>query len=220
MQNNKPGEDSPPDSDRVEIKSAEDPLGFLFKGLQEANRLFVEGKDAGRVGVIEALNTVVQFLLVFEGTTNLRQPLLALLNALVSLNEGQVLPLLEPQSRSGRAPASAARANDMAMAALIVHRLHEAGFEMNEAYKQVAQVFRDAGVKSARGQNPQVTARTVRGWCEKIAEDVGCQSEAAKAFERLKQSKTRGAIAIRQATPQALLDSLRRSLAEMRASEH
>jgi hypothetical protein len=49
----------------------------------------------------------------------------------------------------------------------------------------VAQAFRKAGVKAARGRNPQVTARTVRGWCEKIAEDVGRHSEAAKAFEPL-----------------------------------
>jgi hypothetical protein len=223
----KPDDDLAGDNNRVQIKSIDEALGSLFANLEEANRLFVAGKDAGRNGAIEALNAVVQFLLFFDGTTHLRQPLTALINALVSLNDGQVLPLLERQRRSGRSPASAARENDMATAAFIVHRLCQTGVEPNEAYERVAKVCREAGVKPARkgtknspGQEAEVTGRTVRYWCDKIKADIGCRSPAAQTFKRLTQSQTRGAHAIRQATPNALLDSLGRSLAQMRASEH
>jgi hypothetical protein len=81
----RPADDPSPDTDRVEIKSKDEALGFLFEGLAKANRLFVEEKDAGRRGVVEALNVVTEFLLFFQGTTDHRQPLTALLNAVMSL---------------------------------------------------------------------------------------------------------------------------------------
>jgi hypothetical protein len=225
MQDEKPRNGLQPDNNSVEIKSR---VGVLFAGLQEANRLFVEGKDAGRLGAIEALNTVAQFLLYFEGTTDLRQPFIALLNALVSLNDGQVLPLLEPYRRPSRPPASAVRQNVQAMAAITVHRLRETGLNINEAYEKVAQVCREAGVKPGRsgkdslGQEPEITARTVRFWCEKIEEDVGRHSEAAKAFDRLRQSPHAQAIKSepKEAIRNSLLQGLRLSLAQMRAPEH
>jgi hypothetical protein len=101
----KPSDDVPPENNRVEIKTIDEALGFFFRGLQKANRPFIEGKDAGRVGVIEALNVVIEFLSFFDGTIDHRQPLVSLINALVSLEEGNVLPLLKPHPRPGRRPA-------------------------------------------------------------------------------------------------------------------
>jgi hypothetical protein len=223
-QNDRPGNDFSPDN-HVKIQSADDALFFLFEELRKANLLFATGTDAGLIGVIAALNAVVQFLLFFEDSIDHRQPLIALLNALVSLDGGEVLPLLEPRRRSGQSPASAVRENVTAMAAVTVHRLCETGLGRKEARELVARAFRKAGVKAARGRNPQVTARTVRGWCEKIAEDVGRHSEAAKAFDRQRQSQTPEAQAIAQAieskgaeaTRNALLEGLRLSLTQMRA---
>jgi len=68
----------------------------------------------------------------------------------------------------------------------------------------------------------------VRGWCEKIAEDVGHHLQAAQTFDRLRQSHTPEAQANRQAiksehketTRNALLEGLRLSLVQMRAPEH
>jgi hypothetical protein len=104
----RPGDDRPPDNHRVKIKSIDEALGFLFEGLLAANRLFVEKKDAGRHGVIEAINVVTQFLKFFEGTTDHCQPLTALSNALLSLEEGDVLSLLK-QARSIPPPGNATK---------------------------------------------------------------------------------------------------------------
>jgi hypothetical protein len=182
----KPGDDSAPD--RVEIKSINEALDFLLKGLLGANRLFVEEKDAGRRGVIEALNVVTQFLKFVESTTDHCQPLTALSNALLSLEEGDVLPLLKPaEGRPGRRPASAASESDKAMAVVTAESLLETGITKKEADNRVAGVCREAGIKPGRkgakdsqGQEPEVTARTVRSWREKIAEDVGRHLQAAQ----------------------------------------
>ena len=231
----KPGDDVPPDNHRVEIKSTEEALVFLFEGLREAYRLFEEGKDAARLGVIEALNVVIKFLSFFDGTIDHRQPLVSLINALASLEEGNVLPLLKPHPRPGRRPASPARESDKALAAGTVHRLCETGLDIKEACEKVAKVCREAGIKpgrkgakDSRGQEPEITGRTVRGWCEKIAEDVGHHLQAAQTFDRLRQSHTPEAQANRQAiksehketTRNALLEGLRLSLVQMRAPEH
>jgi hypothetical protein len=102
----KPGDDVPPDNHRVKIKSIGEALGFLFRGLHEANQRFIEGEDAGRLGVIAAVSTTIEFLSFFESTTDLRQPLTAMLNAVVSLDDGGLPPLLKPVRRPGRRPAS------------------------------------------------------------------------------------------------------------------
>jgi hypothetical protein len=230
----KPGDHRPPDTDSVEIKSKDEALSFLFRRLWAANRLFVEKKDSGRRGVIEAINVVTQFLKFFEGTTDHCQPLTALSNALLSLEEGDVLALLAPAHRASRPPNSAARACDKAMAVATVHWLCETGLDPNSARKMVAHACREAGIKPSRkgakdsqGQEPEITDRTVRGWGEKIAEDP--HSQAAQTFDRLKQSwaaktkfithqaiKSVGVDAVRR----GLLEDLRSVLAEMRAVEH
>jgi hypothetical protein len=227
----KPGEDVSPDYDRIEIKSKA--LDFLFTRLAKANRLFVEGNDAGRRGVIEAINGVLEVLRFFPGTTDHRQPLTSLLNALVNLNDGNVLPLLERAAAGpGSRPASHARESDKAMAESTVDWLCETGLGPNEARKMVAQACREAGIKGAKdsqGQEPEITDRTVRGWCEKIAEDVGCHLQAAQTYKRLSQSWATKTQTITQkaiesvgvgAVRRALLEALRRSLGEMRAAEH
>jgi len=173
----------------------------------------------------------VQFLHFFENTTDLRRLPVDLLDALVSLGDGHVVPLLERCKRpsGGRAPASAARESDIAMAAVTAHRLCETGMEPEEAYKMVAKVCREAGFKRSRkGKSPdlEVTARTVSGWCEEIAADVGRYSQIAKAFdlaisrfpatEDIKQAIARkGDEAVRK----GLLEGLRRALAERGSSD-
>ena len=58
----RPGDDRPPDNHRVKIKSIDEALGILFSGLHEANQQFIEGEDAGRLGVIAAVSTTIEFL--------------------------------------------------------------------------------------------------------------------------------------------------------------
>jgi hypothetical protein len=234
----KPGDDVSPDNHRVEIKSIDEALGFLFRGLLDANRKFVEGEDAGREGAIAALNAVCEFLHSIPGTHDHLQPIVALLNALTSLEEGTVVPMLKQKAagRHGRRPSSAAHNCDKAMAVVTADRLCETGLDPEEAHKMVAKACREAGIKPSRkgakdsqGQESEITDRTVRGWREKIAQGVGCHSQAAQTYKRLKQSwaaktqiithqaiETVGVEAVRR----ALLKELRRSLVEMRAAEH
>jgi hypothetical protein len=229
----KPGDDARPDTISVEIKSIEQALGFLFMGLQEANRLFVEREDSGRLGSIEALNAVVQFLRCFKDADLRCQPLTALLNALVSPNDGQVSALLQPHRRKGRPFASPARENYKALAAVTVFRLRETGLDEKKAYEKVAQVCREEGVKPARkgkdspGRESETTGRTVRGWMTAITADVGRRSPAAQAFDRQMKSAVFTPQAINQAiqdrgleaVQNALLEVLRLSFRGLRAAE-
>src|SRR5262249_2719790 len=135
-----------------------------------------------------------------------------LLNALVSLEDGQVLQLLKPRKRQrgeGSAPASTAKARAVAAAVLAVHRLCETGMKRGEAYERVAKVCREVGLKRSRsgkggpGQGLEVTARTVRGWREEAAADVGRHSVTAQTFDLL-QSQTPKTQAIAQLIAQAI----------------
>jgi hypothetical protein len=100
---------------------------------------------------------------------------------------------------------------------------------------QLAKVCREAGIKPGRkgakdsqGQEPEITGRTVRGWCEKIAEDVGHHLQAAQTSDRLRQSSATKAQAITkaieskgvEAVRNGLLEGLRRSLVELRSADH
>jgi hypothetical protein len=142
----RPGDDPSPDTDRVEIKSINEALEFLLRGLHEANQQFIEGRDAGRLGVIAAVSTTIEFLSFFENTTDLRQPLIALLSAVMSRDDGNVPSLLKPHPRPGRPPASPARESDKALAAGTVHRLCQTGLDPEEAYAMVAKACRDSGL--------------------------------------------------------------------------
>jgi hypothetical protein len=109
----------------------------------------------------------------------------------MSLDDGNVPPLLMPHPRSGGLPASLARESDKALAAGTVDWLCQTGLAKNEAYKRVAQVCREAGIrpgrkgaKDSRGQASEITGRTVRGWCEKIAEDVDHHLQAVRRGSR------------------------------------
>jgi hypothetical protein len=236
MQEEKPRDGLRPENNCAEIKSG---IGILIAGLREANRLFEEGKDAGRKGVIAAVSAVIEFILPFQRMTrdNWLAPLTSLQSALLNLDDGEALPLLRPVRRpvGGRSLASAARESAKAMVAGTMHRLCETGLDTKEACEGVAKVCREAGfkpgrkgAKDSRGQEPEVTARTVRGWWEKIAEDVGRHSQAAQLFDHLKQSWSAKAQAVTQlieikgveAVRNDLLEALRRSLVQMRASEH
>jgi hypothetical protein len=101
------------------------------------------------------------------------------------------------------------------MAVFVVERLIDMGLDRELAYGKVALVCKKTGVrpgrKGARDQKAEMTARTVRGWCEKIAEDVGCHSRAGRHFRLLMSvmPSLHGST-----TPDALLEGLRRFLAD------
>jgi hypothetical protein len=179
--------------------------------LQEASLL------EGRSGAIEALLAVSEFLSAISGREELlhQRPLNELVSALSSLNDGKVLPLLEPVRRSGRPRNSVAKEGAKAIAAYVVKRLCETGLDANEAYERVALVCRKAGVRPGRkgsgNQKGEMTARTVREWCEAISADVGCYSRAGRHFRLLMSVMP---FLHGTTTPDAILARLRRFLAD------
>jgi hypothetical protein len=182
MNGEKPGDDSAPD--RVEIVLINENIRFFLDRLREANRLCVEGENGGRPGVIAALITITDFLNLFPGTTDHQHPFGRLINALLSLDDNRVLPLLKPRRRSGRPYDSAAKEIDKAWAVATAGWLQETGLEGDVADSRVAQTCSAAWLKP-RGRGHKVTGRTVRGWRGEIAEDVDRHSVAARIFDKL-----------------------------------
>jgi hypothetical protein len=160
---------------------------FLYGGLRDAKNLFEAGDNAGREGVIHALENLVKFLSRFQPVIaeGLNAPLGSLLSALLSLDDGTVTPLLKPVRASGRSRGSAIRDSLKGAAAFTVMRLRAAGKTAPDACQDVASVFNDAGVKAARGRFPKITNRTVRGWCEEISADIVRNGDAAQTFDGL-----------------------------------
>lgn len=179
--------------------------------LQEASLL--EGRDAA----IEALSAIMEFLSTISGPAELQhqRPINALLSALMSLNDGKVLPLLDSVCWPGQSRNSVAQEGAKATAVFVVKRLCEIGMDVNEAYEKVALVCRQTGVRPARkgatDQKGEMTARTVRGWCEVISADAGYHSRAGLHFSLLSEGEPllRGGT-----TPDALLEQLRRFLTD------
>jgi hypothetical protein len=177
----------------------------------------------GRREAIEALNAVWTFLHTIPGTVDHRRPIVALLNALTSLDDGVTLPSLKQKAAGpGRRPTSVAHNCTKAMVAATAERLQSAGMEADESYHRVAKTCNQAGFAPGRGRNPRVTAQTVRCWREEIEADFERRSDAAKTLDRMRQSwadmptatvEDKGAAALHR----ALLEALRQSLAQTQA---
>jgi hypothetical protein len=159
-------------------------LQFLFADLRDASRRFCEPGDNGRPGAIAALGAFVRFIQLFKGplAENLEVPSLRLQDALVGLDGNIVDPLLKPASRRGRSGSSGARAAVMGAAAGTVRRLRKVGIGREDAYTRVANQLTKIGIRPERGSGP-VTARTVRGWCNKVEQDVARTGVAATVFD-------------------------------------
>jgi hypothetical protein len=181
-----PGDASSSPEDIADLNAAFD---FLYSGLRDAKKLFEAGDKGGREGAIHALEILAKFLSRFQPVLDegLNAPLAGLFNALLNLDDGAVLPLLKPVPTLGRTRASAIRDSLKGAAAFTVARLCAIGQAAPEARADVAQVFREAGVTAARGRYPAITNRTVRGWCEAVAGDIGRHGEAAQTFDLMEK---------------------------------
>jgi hypothetical protein len=178
------------------------------------NKLWVASRSEGRPATIDALLAVTEFLSVISGPGERlhQRPFNELISALRSLNDGAVLPLLEPVRRSGRPRNSAAMDYAKALAVFITRRLCDSGMNSNDAYGRVALVCRQAGLRPSRrsgGQKLEMTARTVREWCAAISADVGCRTRVGQNFASLMSPCPRGPVA-----PDELLAKLGSFLAD------
>ena len=77
---------------------------YLFHELDRAKELHRSEANAGREGVIHSVETVLKFLQLFAPVISsaLHTPLIVLFNALMSLDDGGVLPVLKPANKTGR----------------------------------------------------------------------------------------------------------------------
>jgi hypothetical protein len=186
-------------------------LRYLFKELREAQATFVDDSDLD--GVYLSLVAVYAFVSLFRavGTEGLLVPLMVLESALRALDEGVTEPLLKPvrQAKAGRPPASQVRQEFLGTVAYAVQQLREVGYSLPEAHKAVADELNRVGAKPDRGQN-RFTPRTVRDWCERVAEDVGCHLPAAQRCAAL--SADPRAAAIRRMRPEVAAPFLRHQL--------
>ena len=167
-------------SDLVVLNAA---LNFLFTRLREARRQFEQEGDAGRLGAFTALGALWQFVVLFEkpSSQSLQTPILRLQDALVSLDKNSVLPIVAPTKRRGRGESSHAHLALKGHVAGTVRRLISLGAGQADALEKVAAMLRRLGVRAERGSG-QVTARTIRNWCNEVSTDVSRKGTAAQVF--------------------------------------
>lgn len=158
-------------------------LRFLFARLREARRQFHDQNEDGRSAAFIALGAIWQFVVLFRAPTEetLQVPILHLQDALVALDNNHVLPIVTPLRRRGRARSSPAFASLKGHAAGTVKRLIETGLSRPDAQDAVAKQLRNLGIRSERGSG-QITATTVRNWCNEVYTDVGRHGPAALMY--------------------------------------
>jgi hypothetical protein len=168
-------------------------VSALFQELRLARSL-LPGETHGRLGAVVALGATWRFLMRFEPVLSegLQVSLVNLHGALLALNANDVMPLLRPTATpvGGRAPDSPERQRVVGCAAGAVERLRWTGMARDAAHRSVAETLHKIGIGSSRGSG-RITARTVRGWCERVAADVCRNSIAALNAQSLVSDKWR-----------------------------
>jgi hypothetical protein len=194
-------------------------LEFLFDELREAAERHKSGHHGGRLGTIQALEAVTLFLMTFKSVheERLEAPLALLANALRALDRNTVGSLVRPVPRSGRAPASDVRQALKGLVAYTVRRLQDIGMDNKGSQQAVARRLKELGIKPDRGAR-DLTARTVREWCETTAAD-GPSGSARWMFGALPtnpQDKVWDTLPKKEAI-QRLLDNMAKLIQPIRA---
>jgi hypothetical protein len=160
-------------------------LSFLFAWLREAKQQYEEGTDGGRVAAFTALGAMWQFIMLFNSplAEGLHLPILKLQDALATLDKNNVLPMLKPIARPGRAASSHAYVALQGHAAATVMRLRKLGLDPKQAFTLVAKELTSLGVRPERGKHA-ITANTVRHWCDDVASDVSREGTAAIMYDK------------------------------------
>jgi hypothetical protein len=167
-------------------------LGFLFRGLTEAKKRFEEADNSGRDGVIDAVETILKFLLFLQ-SNGLEAPFARLCADLMALDDGEVSPLLAPKKKAGRARANALYDGLKGVAVFTVRRLAATGIGIRDARRMVANELARCGVRPARkgaknaAHTPEAgrfSERTLRKW----QEDIGINKTAADTLRQLEDA--------------------------------
>jgi hypothetical protein len=161
-------------------------LAILFDQLRQAKRQHDEEADGGRAAARTTVGSMWQFVMLFNAPLAelLHMPALNLQTALLALEDNNVVPMLKPVARHGRAPADQRFLTLQGHASGTVRRLKELGHDLVSSRKEVARVLVKLGVRPQRGPNA-ITANTVRHWCDEVAVDVGRSGTAAVMYDSM-----------------------------------
>jgi hypothetical protein len=194
--------------------------GLLIARLCEARKAYDTGADAGRTGVMAALNSVIEFLRTLPEieAEALDAPLVALTAALADLDDGTTVPLLHTSRHTGKTADSTLRQGIRAVAAATVDLLMRAGLGRDEEMKLVAARLRKAGVARLSGRGRDITARTVRGWREDARAAMG-KGFVAEFYNELLAETTIAATADLRAVRRDLLGQLESVARAYRAAD-
>jgi hypothetical protein len=161
-------------------------LGYLFDRLRLARQQYSDGADGGRVGAFTALGAMWQFIALFNSplAQDLHVPILKLQDALAALDQNNVLPILKPIARPGRAASGQAYVSLQGHAAGTIMRLRQLNLDPKRAYALVAKELTKLGVRPGRGKSA-ITANTIRHWCDEVASDVSRLGTAAMMYDMM-----------------------------------
>lgn len=161
-------------------------FGILFDGLREARRKFEHEGDYGRAGAVTALNSLWQFIVLFEPAKaqTLEVPILRLQDALVCLDAGSVQRIVEKRKKHFRGPSSYAHSSLKGHVAGTVRRLVDTELSSPDARERVAKQLRSLGIRPDRGGG-HVTATTVRNWCSEVSKDVDRDGAASIMYDEM-----------------------------------
>jgi hypothetical protein len=167
-----------------DLKALNAALSFFFADLRWAWALFQASERHGRAGPFLALGAMWKFIALFKQpfAENLHLPILLLQDALTALDHNKVAPMLKPVLRRGRTRSTGARLALRGYAAGTVERLKQTGLTKPQAYARVAKTLTKLDIRAERGRR-QITADTIRHWCDEVSADVSRTREAAIVYD-------------------------------------
>lgn len=166
-------------------------LAELHYQLRNAFREFKSADKGGRHLMIMALSATKRIVDKFDAIRNerLSVPIVMLLDALSSLDDGNTAPCLRAEAanrRGGRAKSSGLYVSVQALAINAAYQLSELGIPFSTCFDEVSVVVKSAGVKPSRGSKA-ITARTIRGWKETSEADVAFETPLAQRLYLLRE---------------------------------
>jgi hypothetical protein len=186
----------------------------LLSDLRKAKVRFDTSNNAGRDGSVLALRAVAEFIGQLQPVLHerLHLPLVALHDALESLDSNREKPILKATPKPGHPPASQLHQSMKGHAVFTARALCGLGMQTPRAYSLVAKELSKAGVKSRKGK---MTGDTIAQWDQDVATDVGRHGTAAQACNSLENEFTaRKAILPPEAKARIDTSKLRQSLLE------
>jgi hypothetical protein len=162
------------DDEQLEALAAA--CGKLSYALEEGTRQYYKRSgDSSRAAAIMQLEAAIYFIGAFDcsdGTLTL--PLQDLLLALMGLDAGAVAPIVQPRTRSNRAPDTISRKATQMYAAVTMQLWMDIGSNKRPAAEAVAKILGQAGItlKRTRSDESIIDWNTVAKWRDQVQKKI------------------------------------------------